>query len=197
MNLTLDPVTHIYRNERGNIVPSVTQILQCAGLVDFSSIAPAVLELAAERGTIVHTITEYLDKGTLDEDSIDPALFGYVEAYRNFKRMFRVESFAAIEQQLYCSRFGYAGTLDRIAKLGDETFMLYDIKTGCREAAHAIQIAGYCNAQSETIHHAGTLYLSEDGKYEYVSVDVKRAWPVFLAALNITKWKMNNGMWRP
>lgn len=202
MNLTLDPVAHIYRNERGDIIPSVTQILQCAGLVDFSGIAPAVLELAAERGTIVHAITEYLDKGTLDEDSIDPALFGYVEGYKAFEMQYGIIGFEAIEQQVYHPALGYAGTLDRLAKF-DSTLMLYDIKTGAKEHAHALQLAGYHGALENPqsifpeITIFGTLYLSEDGKFEFVPADVKRIWPVFLAALNITKWKMNNGLWRP
>ncbi len=201
MNLTLDPVAHIYRNERGDIVPSVTQILQCAGLVDFSGIRPEVLELAAERGTVVHAITEYLDKGTLDEDSIDPALAGYVEGYKAFKKQYGINKCISIEKQIYHKTLGYAGTLDRIGTLADETLMLFDIKTGCKEAAHEIQLAGYFNSlNAESRGHIktiGTLYLSEDGKFEFVPADVKRAWPVFLAALNITKWKMNNGLWRP
>lgn len=201
MNLTLDPVAHIYRNERGDIVPSVTQILQCAGLVDFSGIAQAVLEAAAERGTVVHTITEYLDKGTLDEESIDPALVGYVEGYKAFEEQYEIWGFAAIEKQIYHHALGYAGTLDRIGTLADETLMLFDIKTGCKEAAHEIQLAGYfnsLNAESrDNIKTIGTLYLSEGGKFEFVPADVNRAWPIFLAALSITKWKMNNGLWRP
>lgn len=196
--LDFDEEKHIYRNERGDIVPSVTQILQCAGLVDFSGIAPAVLELAAERGTIVHTITEYLDKGTLDENSIDPALAGYVEGYKAFKKQYGINKCISIEKQIYHKTLGYAGTLDRIAKY-DSSLMLYDIKTGTKEHAHALQLAGYLNAieYQNGIDFFGTLYLSEDGKFEFVPADVKRAWPVFLAALNITKWKMNNGLWRP
>lgn len=200
MNLTLDPVAHIYRNERGDIIPSVTQILQCAGLEDFSGIAPAVLELAAERGTVVHTITEYMDKGTLDEESIDPALFGYVEGYRAFERQYGIIGFEAIEQQVYHPALGYAGKIDRIARI-ENYLMLLDLKTGAKEAAHEVQISGYFHALHPSImknvEKFGTLYLSEDGRFEFVPADVKRAWPVFLAALNITKWKMNNGLWRP
>jgi hypothetical protein len=198
MNLTLDPTTHIYRNERGDIVPSVTQILQCAGLVDFSGIAPAVLEAAAERGTIVHTITEYLDKGTLDEESIDPSLMGYVDGYRAFLKQFGIRKFMSIEKMIYHKALSYAGKLDRVVISFDGP-LLYDIKTGCKEAAHEVQLAGYHFAleNQKEIEKTGTLYLSEDGKFEFVPADTKRAWPVFLAALTVTKWKMNNGLWRP
>ena len=60
MNLTFDPVAHIYRLD-GVVVPNVTGILRDEGFVDASWFTP----YAAERGTKAHRAIELYDEGDL------------------------------------------------------------------------------------------------------------------------------------
>jgi hypothetical protein len=41
---SFDSALHVYRDERGILVPSVTQCLKANGLISFAGINPAVLE---------------------------------------------------------------------------------------------------------------------------------------------------------
>ena len=78
--LTFDNSKHEYRFN-GVVVPSVTQILKAVGLSDYSYIPTGVLQIATERGTVVHKIIEWYEQDILDASSIDPELKGYFESY--------------------------------------------------------------------------------------------------------------------
>lgn len=88
-------------------LPSVTQILQAEGFIDTRFYE----DYDRERGRIVHLATHYDDLGELDEDSLDPVIVPYVEAWRSFKREsgFIVE---ASEVSLASKTYGYCGTMD-------------------------------------------------------------------------------------
>lgn len=88
-------------------VPSVTGILKAEGFIDDRFFD----EWSRDRGSMVHLATHYDDLGELDEDSLDPVIVPYVEAWRRFKREsgFIVE---ASETGLASRVHRYAGTLD-------------------------------------------------------------------------------------
>ncbi len=68
-------------------VPSVTQILAGAGLVDFSHVNEETLKQAADFGTNVHNMTALYDRGELDVFGLDAPLVPYLEAWRKFRKM--------------------------------------------------------------------------------------------------------------
>ncbi len=63
--LAFDALTHTYRLH-GEIVPSVTQVLERAGLIDFSKIPGAIRQHALDRGSAVHAAIHFLNEGDLD-----------------------------------------------------------------------------------------------------------------------------------
>ena len=88
-------------------LPSVTQILKAEGFID----ARFYDEHSRERGRIVHLACEYDDLGELDDDSLDPEIAPYVEAWRRFKQ----ESgfvIASVEVPLVSTKHRYAGKPD-------------------------------------------------------------------------------------
>lgn len=83
--LAFDELTHTYTLE-GVRLPSVTQILQRAGLIDFSKIPGPILLAARDRGAAVHRAIHYLNEGDLDPDFEHefPEYWPYVAAWINF-----------------------------------------------------------------------------------------------------------------
>ena len=188
--LTFDEAAHEYR--LNNIVlPSVTQIIQSAGLVDFSKVPADVLQLAQERGTAVHTACELYDRDRLDYTSIDPVVWPYLEAWIKFKQQTRFIILSS-ETILY-ARYRYAGRLDRIGMMED-TPTIIDIKTSnIISQATGVQTAAYLHAYCEMglsriaqkKYKRFAIHLYDNGKYEIEPYDNPQDWPVFLAALQI------------
>jgi hypothetical protein len=99
---------HVY-TLNGLPLPSVTGILKAEGFIDDAFFT----EESRVRGTYVHLATHYDDQGELDEDTLDPVIVPYVEAWRKFKR----ESGFIVEQSetpMASSSYHYAGTPDVI-----------------------------------------------------------------------------------
>lgn len=138
---TFDEATHTYL-VGGRPVRSVTQILQDAGIVDYSHIPPSIRRWALERGRMVHLYTQYDDLGVLDDSCVDPRIAPYLAAWRRF----RAESGFVpdlVEHRAYNSQYNYAGTLDRRGvhpKLGR---VMLDIKTNEAEEWVRLQLAAY------------------------------------------------------
>jgi len=196
--ITFNKENHEYRGEDGLLIPSVTQVLQSAGLSDFSKINNEVLDTACQRGSVVHKITELHDRGVLDPKTVHPELEGYFEAYKSFLAMYRIKKFFEIEKMVYHPQWKYVGTLDRIAEIEAMVF-LYDIKTGVPSISHDIQDSAYMDAYNVTckkpqnmIDKAGTLYLEESGKFKFVIMKepVFVNFTIFKSALTIHNFKL-------
>src|ERR1019366_315802 len=69
-----DEKRHIYRNTKGTIVPSTTQVFSILGCNDFEGVPPDVLEWKRIYGTAVHRAIEFLVAGDLDWDSLDEVI---------------------------------------------------------------------------------------------------------------------------
>lgn len=191
--IEFDTATHRY-SVNGRDVPSVTQALKAARLIDFSMIPQAVLLHAAQRGRLVHLALEYLDRGELDEETLDPQIAGYVEAG---KRFYRESGFVVdrIECRIYNPTWGYAGTFDRTGWLGKQDTVL-DWKTGLSLPAHELQLIGYALALPEPRKYRRlSVGLNDDGTYrmhEYEAAKFDRASRAFLAAVMCAQWRMEN-----
>jgi hypothetical protein len=102
-------------------------------------------DTAADIGTRVHKLVEQLALGAEPVVTADEAPF--VDAYRAFLAEYRPR-FLAVEEMVVSLRHGYAGTLDAIAVIGGETWLL-DVKTGTGLYAETgLQLAGYASADA-------------------------------------------------
>ena len=155
------------------------------------------VDRAASRGTDVHAIAEaYARTGTLPvwADEIG----GYVEALRAFFADHQpIPVF--IEQTVFNTAIGYAGSFDMICKLpllGDELVIL-DYKTS--KAIYpevAAQLAAYANGEEmiddsgvaqpmPEIKHGVAVRFAIDGTYEVIGCDINLGWEYFKAARHL------------
>src|SRR5262252_506152 len=116
--LTFDAAAHVYELD-GEIVPSVTQILTRAGLIDFSHLPGYVREAALERGRVVHQAIHYWNEHDLDVEAFGrsfPQYAGYLDAWRSFCDQ---RAFVAVlnERRIASRRHRVAGTLDCLGTL--------------------------------------------------------------------------------
>ena len=113
--VTLDPVTHTYRDPAGRQVPGVTSILS-AVLGD--QWAGKTTEYHLARGQAAHAVYALLGRGEdLGLYTIDPALDGHVRQWREWEEC-TAPVFDALEMAVHSTRHDYAGTLDAVAWIG-------------------------------------------------------------------------------
>lgn len=185
--LTFDAEKHEYRID-GQRVPSVTQVLEGAGLIDTRWFT----EETRTRGHYVAQATQYYDEGTLDYDALDDELKQYVMAWEKFlvDNYVKVE---AIEKMVSNRSRRYAGTLDRVAKVGRWNYVI-DIKTGSKAAWHSLQTAAYAECLIGRYRYRASILLAGDGNYKFEKHDCLSDRDVFLSALNLYHWKAEKGL---
>ena len=195
--LTLD-VNHIYHYD-GTIVPSVSEILTAAGLVDFSTVPAERLEAARKFGNAVHLACELSDRETLDFGSLDLALVPYLMGWEIFKQEYLVE-LRAIEEQFYSPLYRFAGTIDRIGSWRiDDSSLIIDIKSGIENPAIAIQLAAYGLLAKEIFGIKGKIrrlavYLNDKGTYRVKEYRDKNDMNIFLATLSVYNFRRKNNL---
>tara|TARA_R100000963_G_C4645987_1_gene110496 strand:- start:2162 stop:2773 length:612 start_codon:yes stop_codon:yes gene_type:complete len=151
-NVTFDAETHRYWLS-GNEIPSVTTIMKKLKLTPYYSQSPDSQKLM-DRGTKIHTCTQYHDEGRLHEISWEPEYKSFLDSWISFRSVFGGEPIE-IEQRLASNQFRYAGTLDRVFRLRSPTdpngyeLAIIDIKTGGYSAWHSLQLAAYQIAYEE------------------------------------------------
>ena len=169
--LKFDEASHSY-TLYDEPIPSVTQVLRYLNADAYAGISPDVLRIAAERGTRIHEACTDID---FDPDTlVDADILPYVNAYVAFKRDYGVTSWDEYEKMGWSSVMGqmpFAGTVDRIGKIGGETTIV-DIKTGQVPKAtryrYWAQLWGYSRIfGNEDVPSVGILQLKKDGRYTY------------------------------
>ncbi len=197
--LEFDAATHTYR-AGGVIVPSVTQVLEAVGVVDYSYLPPSTRNMALQRGSYVHLACQMDDEGDLDEDALDPALLPYVAAWRAF-RAERGFTFQEIERRVHSARYGYAGTLDRTGTNADGDLCLIDIKTSRAEGWVRLQTAAYAGAQDEPRRYLrGCAELHADGTYRalwFPATEFQADFNGFLSCLHVFRLQEKFGARAP
>jgi hypothetical protein len=185
--LNFDPATHTY-TLNGDALPSVTTILQAGGLIDFTGINPDVLQRAADFGKCVHQATALDDMGDLDEQSLDPAIKPYLEAWRSFRGVDDPIKFDCIEQALFHPTYQFAGTPDRIS--GD---VIIDIKTGSIVPPWTgLQLAAYAILADLPTARRIAVQLKADGTYQIHKYKDRKDRGTFLSCLNVYQWRQNH-----
>lgn len=190
--LTFDAEHHCYLLD-GQRLPSVTQVLHSAGIVNYNYLPPDDRERLMTRGRAVHTATHFDDEGDLDETTLSAEIGGYLEGWRKFRRD------AAFVPELIehagCNlKLRFAGTLDRTGSNGLGPKWLLDIKTGTALPFVALQLAAYASF----FEHPGafrrvSVELHPDGTYrlqEFRCSDYQRDINIFTAALAVHNWQV-------
>lgn len=185
--LHLDAKTHIY-TVGDTVYPGVTDILKAAGLIDDEWFT----EESRFRGECVHIATALYDTLKLDFDGMDESIRPYVEAYIKFRQESECK-ILEIEKKFVNKRYGFAGKFDRKIMLHGRTGLL-DIKAGAKQAWHGVQLQGYRIGIHGIGHKAFCLYLSSKGTYKLVETEEDPEAQAFLAALNLYKYKKENGL---
>jgi hypothetical protein len=188
--LTLDE-NHHYALGEDKLV-SVTQVIHGEGLSGDTS---HWNDAAMNRGSFVHAACEYHDLGTLDEETLDPALAPYLTAYKAFKA--HQDPHWLVVEGMRCDlTLRYAGTIDRAGRIKASKFpVVLDIKSGSPAKWHGIQLAAYKRLVAKDLPEGViwryALYLSDDGTYklEKLSLDDSEDWEVFRCALTLANWK--------
>lgn len=186
-NLTFDAGPHIYRLD-GREIPSVTTIMKPLSDAKYGSIPSNVLEKAADRGTAVHqAIEDYIKYGFAD---IDSEYHGYLNAFEKWNEEYH-PSFITSEMFVYHPLMQYAGTLDILAEITGQTYLI-DTKTTSEiiEKSCRIQLEAYNQALSaHGIHIDGKaiLNLRNDGSFEFRIFNLKdaEAWRIFGSLKNV------------
>ena len=166
-------------------VISVTQALVSSGIIDTKWFT----EWARHRGSTVHKCIEFMVKGTLDLNTVDPRIQGYLDAYQRFldDTGFKCK---AVERQVWSISGRFAGTLDQLGTFGDKTAIV-DTKTGALLRPTGLQLTGYASAiQQETgtfVERLVGLQLKQDGTYNMKAYRPEfEAWK---ACLKVAWWK--------
>lgn len=187
---------HVYRID-GTIVPGVTEIL--APFCDFSRIPKDVLEYKRTLGRAVHKAIEYFEAGELDMESVDETALPYLYSWQAFKDAKPLRVVGA-EQIVYSKRYGFCGRKDLDVEFLDEPGVIWQLDAKCvvkMMPETALQTAAYAQATNENgtykITKRGGLQLQPDGSmaklYPYTNrTDLN----VFLNALNLRNWMLNN-----
>jgi hypothetical protein len=165
----------------------VSDVLREFGYID----ARFFDEESRTRGHAVHLAIKLIEKGTLDEESLDPIIIPWIEGYRKFKR--EVPFKAQYFEQPVCNRlWRFAGTLDLFGMSAGDA-LLIDVKTGNGQKAHRLQTGAY----EACVEVAGVKrYVLElgDGDYNLVPHVDKGDSRVFLGLAAAWWWNFNNGL---
>lgn len=194
--ITFDPDTHSYTID-GQSVPSVTQVLADMNFVDTTWFT----EYGRTRGTYVHKLIQFYIEETLDEETIDQALSGYLSAFKRFKDEADIDTDTwTVEKPLASATLRFAGTPDFVGLICGKCAVI-DLKTSVTASPwERLQTAAYHMLLTEVrtpgrmpVTHRYSLHVSEDGKYKLIEHKDRQDAQVFKAALACWHWKSNGG----
>lgn len=194
VEISLDVATHRYSVD-GKPVHGVTHILEASGMKS----AKWTDEAAMRKGTLVHQTIELAVEGDLDRASLDERLVPYLEAFCKWQHEMGVEDLQS-EQRVFHPLLHYCGTLDILAKVRGALYVV-DLKSGSPDHWHPIQTAAYAMAWVASLPgpapgtpKRAALYLSEDGKYNWIAHPKREDFDDWKAALRVARWRLEKGL---
>ena len=193
--LNFDEASHAYTVD-GIDYPSITTVIEAAGLVDYSMIPIDELAFYQQRGTALHQACWFDDEGDLDESTVDPEVMTRLAAWRKLRREMPF-TVVLSEVRRFDRVYGYAGTPDRLVKLPNGERGVIELKSGPLQTAVRIQTA----AQAHLFEPQGgrlrrfAAHLRGDGTYsvkEFPVSELRADLSVFLSALSVYKFRKAN-----
>ena len=178
--------------ETGEKLVSVTSVLPHPQWADQS---------AMERGTRVHKAVELMETVGLNRMSIRASDDPFVAAYEKLKGETKWKP-KAVELVVGSPKLGYAGKVDQVGTM-QRAVAIVDIKTGdgSVDPYWGIQLAGYEIAWREQTGAAWNkkvrrfvFQLRSDGNYRIYPMEDPADATIFVAHLNIWKWKLRYGL---
>lgn len=196
-----DEETRNHRDDRGPIF-SVTQVLTIEGCykgADFFNEEGLII------GSYLHKTIEYYNKGTLNEEELDPVLQRGLSSWKAWCEITGFQPLVS-EQPFYHPILRYCGKVDVFGYDKEDRFVLPDIKHGNEQPCDALQLAGYelmllQSEYAQLIAEKGgvkrcSLYLDlEHGRLPKQNIHNKRTdISVFTGMLSSVYWKRSEGL---
>jgi hypothetical protein len=180
----------------GEAVPSVTEVLDLAGMIDFTRVPFDILEEARQRGTAVHTWIELQVKHpeTLRGIEIPEPIAPYIAAWEKFMADSDF-SIDLAEEAVICKVHRYAGTFDAVGTLNARCSLVdWKARYGLTPDVGP-QTAGYTFALHEggiLVQERFGLLLRRDGSYRLHRYADRHDLNDFLAAVRMAHFKLRN-----
>lgn len=197
-----DEMNHLYW-EDGKFVPSCTQVLKLAGLVDFSMVKPEVLKAKSILGTEVHSLTESWDLyGDIDPSWLTEENTGYFSAWKLFlKESGFVAEKQFIEYQTVAELFGfrYGVKIDRFGMMRGDKCLIEIKNSDTIQDSWQYQLAGQEMALTKRPRCGEikrmTCRLRKNGTYRLSNPYENHAWDAqqFMSALTNTYGRLAQG----
>ena len=175
----------------GLAIPSMSTLMEPLREKVYGEIDPAVLEMAAQKGTEVHNACE--NYAAFGVEDIRPEHRGYLDAFIRWCEKYKPE-FLGTEVRVYHKILRYAGTADLLCKVNGATTLI-DLKTTVtlHRMLCGIQLEGYDRAFDShgiRIDDRAILRLTRDGEYEYAHFNERQeSWRVVSALLTIRNYQ--------
>lgn len=192
--LYFDSEKHIYYYF-GEQKPCVSDILKIVDVIALEGIPQRNIEVAAERGTLVHEQTEDYEYGLvdlLDGDWVQEhfEIVNYVYAYANFRNEYPTLPIAS-EEKLYSIEHDFAGTID-LVKYIDGKLAIIDKKISktISDLRSKLQLNAYRIMWNERhpdqqVDALYILQLYDNGEHRLIPIEVNE--DLFYKYLNIFK----------
>lgn len=159
-----------------------------------SAVDAEKFRVAADHGNAVHLAIKYLLTDGLDMESLDPSILATVNQFEAWRDEY-VKEIILVEEPLYSTRFGYAGTLDFIFEFKPKYERIYRAKiclTDFKTGAHGLsgpQTAAYEQLYKEHSKYRGkilraVLKLPKDGSdYKFIREEERQDFNMFKSCL--------------
>jgi hypothetical protein len=192
--LAFDEVTHTYFLD-GVKIPSVTTVLQHAGLVGLEDIPRDVLAAKAKIGNEIHKAIEQYEKGKF----VSGKVFS-VGAWIEFVDLYAFKSVQQ-EYQVFSSGMRVAGTIDHLGIMPPQRStsiapctVIVDVKTGAKKISDVIQVCAY-----GLLHPVDRLFILYISGPRYKAVEIKgydrsKGENIFRSALSLYHYRQKEGL---
>jgi len=181
-----DPDTHTFTID-GQRVPSITQVLKAEGFIESG---PWFDQWSLDRGSAVHLACHLDDMDDLAEESIDPVIMPYLEAWREFRRISGIV-IEGSEVPMVNESSMFGGIPDRWGWIGNARVVI-DLKSGPCAPWVGLQTAAQSLLIDPTAHFKRFGLTLKGGKPKITEFTERTDRGVFLAALCTYNWKRNN-----
>ncbi len=193
MPVTFDELTHTYRDEDGNILPSVTQLVAPLGddYDEPDDLLEGVLDAAADRGTTMHAyLAHRLAGGAAEDFELPSDYLPYTDAVELFLSEHSITPLL-IETPL--GKAGFAGTPDLVCIFdGREAILDYKFVSAVAKSKVGAQLAGYqevCEANEIYPEALFAVQFLKDGIYRLYPVGTQAARSAFSLCLELYEIK--------